>query len=234
MDNNTSFPSKDCHQGRQCSCTVHTLLLEAKGFSRAFPTKGSRLRMTRNSDANWTCRAEAVTEEAKWSAVDIREGIFQSGSSDREDVSLADCLFSQRCPSGFLSQFTSTKVLHERLRSSWVPTNILLYSFCCSSLKVSLTFPRFNPPSLKKEFQISEKNSCLPYFWLINIIHVYFFCSNVNAGADWLTVGVNKPTCTIEHNRSVIASIINHIRYTCDWQVKMSTIKIFYSSVSCF
>lgn len=38
--------------------------------------------MTRNSDANRTCRVEAVTKEAKWSAAaDIREGVFPVQSS---------------------------------------------------------------------------------------------------------------------------------------------------------
>lgn len=56
--------------------------------------------------------------------------------------------FSQRCLVWSLSQSMFTSV-QERLRSSWVPTSILLYSFCCSSLKVSFTFSRFSPPSLK-------------------------------------------------------------------------------------
>lgn len=36
----------------------------------------------------------------------------------------------------------------DRLLSSWFPTIILLYSFCCSSLKASFTFSLFRPPSL--------------------------------------------------------------------------------------
>lgn len=40
--------------------------------------------MTRNSEANLTCQAEAVTEEAKWSTFDIRDRIFQSRGSDRK------------------------------------------------------------------------------------------------------------------------------------------------------
>lgn len=41
----------------------------------------------------------------------------------------------------------------DRLRSSWLPTIILLYSFCCSSLNVSFTFSRFRPPSLARARQ---------------------------------------------------------------------------------
>lgn len=41
--------------------------------------------------------------------------------------------------------------VQDRLRSSWLPTIILLYSFCCSSLNVSFTFSLFNPPSLKRQ-----------------------------------------------------------------------------------
>lgn len=39
----------------------------------------------------------------------------------------------------------------DRLLSSWFPTIILLYSFCCSSLNVSFTFSLFRPPSLMRE-----------------------------------------------------------------------------------
>lgn len=148
--NITSFPLKDCHRGRRCSCTVRTLL-----SVELFPDK-------RAADSEWPVTA-TQTEHAKlrqWPRkpngvlFDIREGIFQSGSSDKEEVSPAwlPCSVKRR-PSEFLSQSTSTQVLQERLRSSWVPTSILLYSFCCSSLKVSFTFPRFNPPSLQKSLK---------------------------------------------------------------------------------
>lgn len=49
--------------------------------------------MTRNDDAN-NMPAEAVTEEAKWSTVNIREGIFRSRSSNREGALLTVYLVS--------------------------------------------------------------------------------------------------------------------------------------------
>lgn len=44
-DKNTRFPSKDCHQGRQCSFTVCQY---EQSFSRATPAKASTLKMTCN------------------------------------------------------------------------------------------------------------------------------------------------------------------------------------------
>lgn len=124
-------------------CASYFHFQRKQGFGRAAPTKDDPgQRRTPN-------KPEAVTEEAKWSTVDIREGHFPVQELLRRG-STADCLFSQRCPSGSRVQSTPTQVPQERLRSSWVPTSILLYSFCCSSLKVSFTFPRFNPPSLQK------------------------------------------------------------------------------------
>lgn len=62
----------------------------------------------------------------------------------------ADCLLESEVPRWVTEPVRPpTRGLQERLRSSGVPTSILLYSFCCSSLKVSFTFPRFNPPSLQ-------------------------------------------------------------------------------------
>lgn len=49
----------------------------------------------------------------------------------------------------------------DRLLSSWFPTIILLYSFCCSSLNVSFTFSLFRPPSLMRErLCVIAKISC--------------------------------------------------------------------------
>lgn len=87
---------------------------------------------------------EAVTEEAKWSAADIR-GVQTSRKVSSQTVE-PEVPTTSRCE----IQSTWAQLPQERLRSSWVPTSILLYSFCCSSLKVSFTLARFSPPSLQK------------------------------------------------------------------------------------
>lgn len=126
-------------------CVHFAFMLIQARLQLSYSRKGSRLGMTRNSDANGTCQAEAVTKEAKWSVVDIRQRIFQSGAPIKRS-----CLayLVRGAPVGFRTS-PPPHVLQERLRSSWVPTSILLYSFCCSSLKVSFTLARFNPPSLQ-------------------------------------------------------------------------------------
>lgn len=103
-------------------------------------------------DSEWPASAmrsehagvEAVTEEAKWSAADIR-GVQTSSKVSSRTVE-PEVPVPSRCG----IQSSRAQLPQERLRSSWVPTSILLYSFCCSSLKVSFTLPRFSPPSLQK------------------------------------------------------------------------------------
>lgn len=58
---------------------------------------------------------------------------------------------SNNCSWLTLQNLEAAASAQDRLRSSWFPTIILLYSFCCSSLNVSFTFSLFNPPSLKRQ-----------------------------------------------------------------------------------
>ena len=56
------------------------------------------------------------------------------------------------------------------LWSSCSPTRTLLYSFCCSSLKVSFTLARFNPPSLKsseKEHGYHHNHGCAKLHYIV-------------------------------------------------------------------
>lgn len=168
IDNNTSFPQKT-HQGRQCSFVVLN-----PSFISTASEASVELFQQRAADSEWpiTVMQTEHARQRQWprkpnGLLLTSEREFSSPGAPVKRESPAECTFSQKSPS------TCTQILQERLRSSWVPTSILLYSFCCSSLNVSFTFARFSPPSLQKSWkwqQLMQFNHvvCLIRFYLLN------------------------------------------------------------------
>lgn len=108
-NNNTSFPSKDCHRGRRGSFTVCTLPSSNTSKASVEPLR------RRAADSEWPVTA-TQTEHAKprqWprkpnGVLLTSEREFSSPRAPvRQEESPADCRSSHRCPTGFLSQSTS-------------------------------------------------------------------------------------------------------------------------------